>query len=556
MENTPAVEQSQTLAGFRLVRRIGTGSRSTVHLGLAVGEQSEARSAALKIFRVDADRPALDRQVRAMLGVPPAMLANLRDVATAPDGRLCLVLDRLAGSSLQRLLDDRGRIGAGEAVTILATITATLQALHDAGFSHAMVGPACVWFDDCGRPVLLGLGALGDLPAGGAGVARRRDDLVRLAGFARAVLDRVDPRSPESGSAGPILTAFESTATARPLPRDLTGLEADLFEWAPATAVRGAMPGVRDTEPDEPAVSPDGSQPGFPPRPAIANGTRELRSRQTWMLPGARPSSQAANSTAAGTGQGAHPDGSALAGRRRPLRPLRPLVPLLRRWTAGSRSRVRAVRSWTLATGGRGRAQRSGGVAPAGALPGGARSSPRVVPRPAIVGACLAAVLASGAWAALTWAEAPSGPGVAAEASAGPPVSPSASPPVGAGSADPALVADDPAAATLALLQLRDECLAAASVLCLDGVDQAGSVAMAADTYQARQAEDGAGGSAGDEAEAVARTEVTATVQERRGNAALIILTPVTAAGQNTQPASALVIKGEAGWRLRELFDY
>ncbi|MET0866196.1 MAG: hypothetical protein ABWZ98_17835, partial [Nakamurella sp.] len=353
MENTREVEQSQTLAGFRLVRRIGTGSRSTVHLGLAVGEQGEAQSAALKVFRVDADRPALDRQVRAMLGVPPAMLASLRDVATAPDGRLCLVLDRLAGSSLQRLLDARGRIDAGEVITILATITTTLQALHDAGFSHAMVGPACVRFDDRGRPVLLGLGALGDLPAGGAGVDLRRDDLVRLAGFARAVLDHLDPRSPESGSAGSILTAFESTATARPLPRDLTGLEADLFEWASATAVRGAMPGVRDTEPDEPAASPDRGEPGFQPRSAVAEGTRDLRVRETWMQTGARRSgarrsSQAATTVAAWTGRGAQPDGSALAGRRGPLRPLR------RRWTADYRSRVRAVRSWTLATVGQG----------------------------------------------------------------------------------------------------------------------------------------------------------------------------------------------------------
>ena len=124
----------------------------------------------------------------------------------------------------------------------------------------------------------------------------------------------------------------------------------------------------------------------------------------------------------------------------------------------------------------------------------------------------------------------------------------------------PSLQADDPAAAVLDLLRLRHECLAEASVLCLDGVDQAGSVAMATDSDLVRQAQ--AGDTAVDlrptpsSAEASA-TELSATVQERTGNAALVVLGD--AGGQpapNTQPASALVIKGEAGWRLRELFDY
>ena len=125
------------------------------------------------------------------------------------------------------------------------------------------------------------------------------------------------------------------------------------------------------------------------------------------------------------------------------------------------------------------------------------------------------------------------------------------------GTADPegvlpsVLTGDDPAAAVLELLRRREECLAETSVLCLDGVDQPGSVLMAADGYRIRQlqTEPSAAPSAGPPA-----GPVTADVRERTGNAALVVLSG--GAGVNAQPASALMIKGEAGWRLRELFDY
>ena len=517
-------ENESALAGFRLVRRIGTGSRSTVYLGQARDVHGQAMTVALKVFRPDADRAALDRQVRAMLALPPAMLAPLRDVATAPDGRLCLVMDRLAGSPLDRLLAERGRIGSGEVVTIAATITAALQALHDAGFSHPMIGADCVRFDGGGRPVLLGLGALEELPAGGAGVARRRDDLVRLAGWVRSLLEHLDPAAPDAATAGSVLAEFEAAATARPFPADLSAVEAALFAWAPATAVRGAVPGAVPG-----GVDPD---PRTPAGPATASRTLT------------RPARPVAVPVAAGRERDRPPG----ARGRSPVQlvPRRVLV------------RVLEVRDALWADGAR--------------RPG----TRRWAARPVLVGVCLAAVLSAGSLAVLSWADSPSASGESTDLPA-PAASTDAAEPaeqpdeqrdeqpdgdVRGGRADlgATLGGDDPAAATLALLRERERCLAAASVLCLDGVDQAGSVAMAADSYRVRQATAAEGESA-DGAAGVAEGTVleepgfTATIQERRGNAALIVLTPAAGA-PHTQPASALVIRGEAGWRLRELFDY
>ena len=522
MEHTLIPAREESLAGFRLVRRIGTGSRSIIYLGQATGEQGHTLTAALKVFRLDADRPALDRQVRAMLTMPPGMLAPLRDVATAPDGRLCLVMERLAGASMDRLLAERGALGAGEVVTIAATITTALQALHDAGFSHPMIGPACVRFDGSGRPVLLGLGALEELPAGGAGVARRRDDLVRLAGCVRAILDHLDPHAAQAETAASVLAEYEAAATARPIPTDLTGVESALFAWAPATAVHGAVPGSSPEDSGAPEELPGRTAAGsLLTRPARPAESSEPATRGQGRLPNARRRSPA------------HLGGA--LGRQAP------------HWQAWGQALLqRRV--------GR-RGFRSGPAAAAGS------HGPRRAVRPVIAGVCLAVVLAAGGLAALSWAESP---GTAGDTGDRPDTAPqSSSPDAGttSGQGDDgsaaALVADDPAAATLALLELREGCLAQASVLCLDGVDQAGSVAMAADSYQAQQTQPSAERPAAEGAPRLGGAAgFTASVQERRGNAALIVLTPVAGGPPNTQPASALVIKGEAGWRLRELFDY
>ncbi|ANP72654.1 hypothetical protein [Cryobacterium arcticum] len=523
MDEASTAGVSGTVAGHRLVRRIGTGSRSSVYLGVTSGPGGEPRTAALQVFRPGQDGAVLDRQVRALLTVPGGHLCRLIDVATTPDGRVCLVLERLPGPTLDRALADQSALTAGEAVTIGATVTAALGALHAAGFSHPAIGAACVRFDASGRPVLVGLGALDDLPAGGGGAARRRDDLLRLAGFLRRLLDHLDPRDPHAGGAAAVLARFESAATARPLPPDLTGLEAALFDWAPAAAVRGTGTGrVAETGAEAGAV-----ETGAVVTAAVVTGA---------VLAGA----VSAGAVLTGAVVGAAGMPSAVVVRRGPERSGRPagargpeprLVPAIVAALGAGRVRLRRVR------------------------------------RPVLVGVGLAVVLGAGGLGAL-------GQGDAAPGGGGQPEPPSqarsdapsdaAANATGHDADAPAvptdsLLADDPAAATLTLLALRDRCLADASVLCLDSVDQAGSVASAADVYTVRQGlpepPTGWGSPRGSTA------PFTASVQERTGNSALVLLTPVSdPAGsevvETRQPASALVIKGEAGWRLRELFDW
>jgi hypothetical protein len=126
-----------------------------------------------------------------------------------------------------------------------------------------------------------------------------------------------------------------------------------------------------------------------------------------------------------------------------------------------------------------------------------------------------------------------------------------------------AIAGDDPVVAADALLRLRAECLRARSAACLAGVDQAGSVALAADLAELARL-DRPGGGIGEQAGAGEGTDpdaVTAppadpiVLVERLGGTAILSV-PASSLGDSTPdtpPASLLLIRSEAGWRIRDV---
>jgi len=110
-----------------------------------------------------------------------------------------------------------------------------------------------------------------------------------------------------------------------------------------------------------------------------------------------------------------------------------------------------------------------------------------------------------------------------------------------------AVTGDDPLEALTALLEVRERCIRELSILCLEGVDQVGSAAMAHDVALVRSLQSDSG-----EQRANAPLDATEShVVERLGDSALIRLATSEAETGDTQPASLLLMKGEAGWRIR-----
>ncbi|MEB0305101.1 hypothetical protein QN345_07195 [Cryobacterium sp. 10I1] len=163
------------VAGYRVLRRIGSGDLSDVYLGASAegGIDGQREVVVLKVFRevhavgAGTGGAAIDREVRALESIPDGGVGRLLDVATLPDGRVCLVLAEDRGGALGAVLACERLLDPGEAVTILAPVLAAVARLYDGGWLHPGISPGVIRFDGAGRPVVGGLGGLRDLPPPG-----------------------------------------------------------------------------------------------------------------------------------------------------------------------------------------------------------------------------------------------------------------------------------------------------------------------------------------------------------------------------------------------------
>lgn len=430
----------ESVAGYRVIRRLGEGARSTVLLAHA--EHGDDRAVALKVFRAGQDEGSILVELEALDRARGEHVVGLLDVASDASGMPVPVLQRIAGGSLHRLLQQRDGLDAGEAITILAPLALAVARLHDRGVLHGALRSDAVLFDASGAPVLTGFGRARLVAPEAPPAVREAEpgfaaDIDAFGLLARAVLERVvlDPRrgTPES-----LLDRPES----------LEIFASRLFELGDPQPVRF------DVAPTESAVPSrlvrQDPVPELPPA-AVAVGVPE------W---------------------------------------LSAYVPT-------------DVRERVL----------------------GALASLRTVRRPVwIAGAAVAAALL----VALVVVPSKAQPQAAPDPTPSSSATAAAAGPVGE---------DDPVAAAAALLETRERCIRDLSVLCLDAVDQLGSVALADDQALVRAIQDG-----GEAPILPAIQPAAMTLVERLGDTAIVGL------GQ-TQPASLLLMRSEAGWRIREYLN-
>jgi serine/threonine protein kinase len=499
-----STSQWRTLAGYRVVRKLGAGERAVVYLGHSLGSDDAEPSAALKVFGADVEDSSIAAEVAALSAARSAHVVRLVDVAAGTGEPRCLVLERLSGGSLSALLRERASVRAGEAVTILASVARGLEDLHRAGFAHGRVTLATVMFTETGRPVLIGLGH-----AVVAGEPSNASDYGQLGIIAQALLSRVD----REGRAEAIDAMVEWLAMAHGghIPSRRAGeLEELVFAIAQPVPVR-----LRTRSRGSPGRP-------VPETPRGAHATTHIDvAHATTLADGAHATTLAEVVRAAIDGRPLRLVLGTLAERVRPRRRLL--------WFSGALAAVLVALALTSLPSGR--ADSLGA--------GSARGSP--VPTGSSVGSAES-----------------SAPGSAPGSPDSSPVSSTGASSSGvSGSSKTSAADDDPVAATAALLVARTRCLAEASLACLEGTDQIGSALLDADQSTVARARGGTAKPAGSD---YARYQ--ASLIERTGNSALVGLTPpstgsgATASPGNSKPASVLVIKGEAGWRLREIFEY
>jgi hypothetical protein len=222
---------AETVAGYRIVRKLGSGSRADVFLGHAGG--AEPRTAALKVYLPSTSLESVDAELRALTAASHAHTVQLRDLSGGADGRPVLVLERLERGSLAQLLARRGQLAAGEAVTILAPLAAAVVAMQASGVTHGAITASRVLFRESGAPVLSGFGH--------AVVGEPTDvDRRALAALAAAVLERV-PAAAELGGWLATLVGYPESLPAQ--------LSERVFALAAASPVRFAADAVPEPVP-------------------------------------------------------------------------------------------------------------------------------------------------------------------------------------------------------------------------------------------------------------------------------------------------------------------
>ncbi len=478
----------EMIGGYRIVRRLGAGSRSEVYLGHSEAAGGRAAEVvAIKVFRTGVPEESINREISALSRLAHPHVVRLIDLATGPDDTACLVLQRAAQGGLPGLMADRRMLEPGEAVTILAPLVAAVDAMHRQGVVHGNVAPRAIFFDDCGSPMLASFGRAVCFAASGVGTSEAAlDDNQGVAADRAGVFALVSALMGRLSRASSERDGFTAWFGEQVPGRvSLPELERRLFELADPTAV--AFP---DLSPGEKgvvavpsrlgpatAVAPDASEP--------ARAAPEL----PWLssLP---------------------PDIVAWLSRQRVAvaKGVRPQVSAVRSNLASVRRRV-----WVF-----------GGVG-------------------------LTAIMTAMVVAGLPVQD-PSAVTAHREAA-----SPTTTPPVPVVPA--AVDGDDPLPAARELLRLRARCLADLSILCLEAVHAPDSAAWRGDAARIQSVQDG-----GELTPDPFGADAGVHVVDRMGQTVLLAVAAADVpAGAASEPsttnatASALMIRTEAGWRLRSL---
>jgi len=544
------VSTAAVISGFRIIRKLGEGRRAEVYLARAERDaqsergQSDAPAApgftlgtlAIKLYRGGTQQHDWLTEVEALERAAGAHVVGLSDVAATGAGGTALVLERLEGGSLEILLRQRAGLSVGEAITITAPIVETIARMHAGGVAHGAVSARSVLFSSMGAPVLARFGSVVLVEPEMPRARRAADplliqDVLATVDFAASVL-----RSVQVDREVLAVLAWLAENAHAGTPDVLTELTAKLYdlgvaapvqfleEWdldppsTPREAVwQSALGGQSIRSERTPNLGPLSGTPIIPSLGLERASRHELAGPTAEDATGGRIGTQA---TAAfllpawlsGQLDQWLADGKPLA-RAREAIALRVPAELTER-IAAARTSLSLVRPrvWLIAA-----------VVTVALV-----TAINIVPHRASENTSTDTAVDGGNRPVIDTGEA--GASEAAEIS---------EPRV---TQHPAIMADDPVAAALALADAREQCIRDRSVLCLDGVAQAGSAALSDDQNLVRALQGGA--------ELTVPWSLNAdniTVLERLGDSVLL-----SVAGQHDAAETILLMKGDLGWRFRD----
>lgn len=193
--------------GYRLGEQLGAGSTGVVYEAV---READDQPVAVKVVHPElVDPQYLDRlrhEARLASAVVHPGVVRVHEVGGEGD-RAWLVMDRLSGPDLQRLLDQEGAVPPARAAQLMAQVADAIDAVHQAGVIHRDLKPGNIILDH------------GDPLVGDFGVARQLVTLESSTGLdLTGSSDWIRSGIPGSGSgagstptSGPTLGAMAGT---------------------------------------------------------------------------------------------------------------------------------------------------------------------------------------------------------------------------------------------------------------------------------------------------------------------------------------------------------
>ena len=193
---------------YRLIESLAQGGTASVWR--ARDERLE-RDVAVKVLRDEGIDPELrrraEREAQVLAGLSHRNLVRVYD-SGVDDGRPYLVMELLEGSTLHRIVAERGRLGVEEATNLVADVADGLGVAHRAGVVHRDVKPGNIMCHE-EVPTLVDFG-----------IARRTDATTMTRGL---VLGTASYLAPEQAQGLPLTPAADVYSLGCVLHELLTG---------------------------------------------------------------------------------------------------------------------------------------------------------------------------------------------------------------------------------------------------------------------------------------------------------------------------------------------
>ncbi len=167
-EEEDKFETERTVAGYRLIEKIGSGSMGTVYKAIQLSLQ---RTVAIKILSPHLARnpsyvERFLREARAVARLSHPHVISGIDVGEA-EGIRYFVMEYASGHTVQQLLDRGGPMDEARVLLIALQIAGALQHAHEAGLVHRDVKPDNILITGEGSAKLCDLGLAKDRPESG-----------------------------------------------------------------------------------------------------------------------------------------------------------------------------------------------------------------------------------------------------------------------------------------------------------------------------------------------------------------------------------------------------